>query len=823
MRPLRLQLEGFTSFRNPTVVDFAGADYFVLVGPTGSGKSSLIDAIAFALYGCISRYDDRRLVAPVISEGRLEAKVGLDFALGAQHYRAVRVVRLTGRGRGASTKEARLERTHPDTGDVLEVLAGDADGVTAGVEGLLGLGFDHFTKCVVLPQGAFAKFLHDKSADRQDLLVKLLDLGVYERVAAAANQEGQAGVQRAAALSEVLDRPPLVGATPAALDAARARVLRLVDLRAQLGVVQPALATIGAEVAALETHLAGVTARASRLEGVIAPDGIDVLAASVADAHRSEVEASSDAARLEAAVTAAEAVLGDLPVRGEVQALVDAMGELDQLGQRIHKGTALIAGLMATEADIRVELTAASADLESAVARHGELVVGAAAHAVARHLVVGAPCPVCQQVVATIPPSSPAATALDEAERAIADARARHVLVSTQLASLRAEIAGHESRLAELVERHAELVERGTDTASAQEAAGTVARIDAAEEAVRTARREARTARDEATLAATRVRTLAAEERQARSRFEATRDRLASLVPPPPPPARLDLAADWAELMAWAQAARMAASDDLESAEKHRRALIEESARLATELRAVCDAAGVALPLTPLTPASSAGAPGALGAIAGEAVAAAEAGAQRDLADLEAAIAEATRLTGEIKELRVGAELATGLARHLSARNFERWLLDEALQLLVEGATAVLQELSSQAYSLTLDATGSFAVIDHRNADAVRSAKTLSGGETFLTSLALALSLADRLSQLATDGAARLEAIFLDEGFGALDPDTLETVAVAIEGLAAGGRVVGLVTHLRDLADRVPIRFEVIRSAAGSSVERVEG
>ena len=55
MRPLRLGLEGFTSFRDPTTVDFVNADYFALVGPTGSGKSSLIDAIAFALYGSVPR------------------------------------------------------------------------------------------------------------------------------------------------------------------------------------------------------------------------------------------------------------------------------------------------------------------------------------------------------------------------------------------------------------------------------------------------------------------------------------------------------------------------------------------------------------------------------------------------------------------------------------------------------------------------------------------------------------------------------------------------------------------------------------------------
>ena len=62
------------------------------------------------------------------------------------------------------------------------MLAGDAKGMNAAVAELIGLPFNHFTRCVILPQGEFAQFLHDKPSDRQDLLVKLLDLGVYERM-----------------------------------------------------------------------------------------------------------------------------------------------------------------------------------------------------------------------------------------------------------------------------------------------------------------------------------------------------------------------------------------------------------------------------------------------------------------------------------------------------------------------------------------------------------------------------------------------------------------------------------------------------------------
>jgi exonuclease SbcC len=167
--------------------------------------------------------------------------------------------------------------------------------------------------------------------------------------------------------------------------------------------------------------------------------------------------------------------------------------------------------------------------------------------------------------------------------------------------------------------------------------------------------------------------------------------------------------------------------------------------------------------------------------------------------------------------------VAKAVADHLAANKFEQWLLDEAMQLLVAGATELLRELSGGAYSLRLDAKSrAFAVVDHVNADAVRPARTLSGGETFLASLALALALADQVASLAAGGASRLETILLDEGFGTLDADTLDVVAGALEELGARGRVVGVVTHVRELAERLPVRYEVRKVAGAATVERVD-
>ncbi len=157
MRPVRIEAQGFGAFREPTEIDFEGADLFALVGPTGSGKSTVIDAICFALYGSVSRYGNKGSVAPIVTMGAIEARVSLTFEAAGRRYIATRVVR-RGKGNSASTREARLEAVDGD------VLAGSVSEMDEAVERLLGLTFDHFTRAVVLPQNEFARFLHDKPA-----------------------------------------------------------------------------------------------------------------------------------------------------------------------------------------------------------------------------------------------------------------------------------------------------------------------------------------------------------------------------------------------------------------------------------------------------------------------------------------------------------------------------------------------------------------------------------------------------------------------------------------------------------------------------------
>jgi exonuclease SbcC len=182
--------------------------------------------------------------------------------------------------------------------------------------------------------------------------------------------------------------------------------------------------------------------------------------------------------------------------------------------------------------------------------------------------------------------------------------------------------------------------------------------------------------------------------------------------------------------------------------------------------------------------------------------------------------ADAERLRIQRAATEREGQIAKALAQHLRADRFERWLLAEALDSLVDGASRTLRELSGGQYDLG-HANGEFFVVDHHDAGLRRAVRTLSGGETFQASLALALALSEQLAGMST-AAASLESIVLDEGFGTLDATTLDTVAATLENLAArGDRMVGVVTHVGALAERIPVRFEVSRDARTARVERV--
>ncbi|TCJ99851.1 AAA family ATPase [Nocardia alba] len=194
-----------------------------------------------------------------------------------------------------------------------------------------------------------------------------------------------------------------------------------------------------------------------------------------------------------------------------------------------------------------------------------------------------------------------------------------------------------------------------------------------------------------------------------------------------------------------------------------------------------------------------------------------------------------TQLWGEVEriapeqrvfdELAVLAEVVAGRGENNRRMSLRSYVLAARLEEVAVAGSLRLRRMSGGRYEFVhSDKAGPRGRrgglgLDVRDdyTGAIRSAKTLSGGETFMASLALALGLADVVA--AETGGLVLDTLFIDEGFGSLDADTLDAVMGVLDELRANGRVVGVVSHVDEMRQRIPSRLHVVRGRSGSRLE----
>ncbi|TAE10661.1 MAG: SMC family ATPase [Oscillatoriales cyanobacterium] len=174
---------------------------------------------------------------------------------------------------------------------------------------------------------------------------------------------------------------------------------------------------------------------------------------------------------------------------------------------------------------------------------------------------------------------------------------------------------------------------------------------------------------------------------------------------------------------------------------------------------------------------------------------------------------QAERLSQQITNFTEQEQTYHTLAQNLKSNEFQSYILEHLEAELVGSATLILQELTENRYKLK-NQDGEYWVADNWNGGEARRVRTLSGGETFATSLSMALALSEKLSQ-----GTQLGSLFLDEGFGTLDAETLESVTQILESLRQRERLIGVITHVRGLGERLPAQVKVFKSPQGSRIE----
>lgn len=192
--------------------------------------------------------------------------------------------------------------------------------------------------------------------------------------------------------------------------------------------------------------------------------------------------------------------------------------------------------------------------------------------------------------------------------------------------------------------------------------------------------------------------------------------------------------------------------------------------------------------------------------------------AERDLEDLQQRHIRWMELD---TQRRTHADLQDQLQKLqtvLRGNAFVEYLAEEQLMQVCQAASQRLRFLSKQRYALEVDSGGGFVIRDDGNGGVRRPVSTLSGGETFLTSLSLALALS---AQIQLRGQYPLQFFFLDEGFGTLDPDLLDTVITSLERLHSDQLSVGIISHVPELRARLPRKLIVVPAEQGGEGSRI--
>lgn len=816
MRPLQLTLRGFQSYADAHTFDFGDRSLLGIVGPIGSGKSSLLDAIAFALYGRTPRAG--ATTRDLINQRVDTAHVELWFEVEGQVWQAVRALRRKGQ---SAHNLYRRQVFGPDAPKLEEVSGERA--VTGRVNELLGLEFDGFNRSVFLAQNRFAEFLHSRPGDRDRVLKGVFGFDRIEQMAEVAKARRDELKGQLAELERLrddvkADREALKLEKPALAETSK-RVAALDGAAEQVATVQETISRTEAERQTTDRRLVSLSELAAELPR---RNEAGQLLDRMAEAEKGLATATEQVATTQAEVDQRRQQLSDL---------VSSIGTVDDLAVARELLAARSAATRRVD-DAEAELVEVGSDLERLAAAAGEAATGAEAAAqqakeaeaavgqadeiaqeaeraaiVARHEVAAAAlrselhdgdeCPVCRQVVERVPLEvSP--PRLKEAEKRLADAR--EALTEYQKAAVAAVAAasqaGAEASAAAAAqaraEQRAEVVRGRLQSAQAE--------LGAVDEKVRSLI----PGDDPETVIAERA---SQHEAAARAFEDATSNYRKAVEAESAKQAearqiQAQIAALAAALatLGGRLGVQLAGDSSVEGLQKSLATLYEaqeeqvagEQKRLEAMGQALADARGELARLYEDLQVPE----GVSFAEARRDAAAAAARHEERVAALEQRVSRFEELKSRSQQTTAELAVYERLAADLLPSGFLKYILEQERRGLAALGSEHLENMTGR-YRFTDD--GEFNIVDLNAAEAVRKVESLSGGETFLASLALALALAE----MVTRDRGRLDSFFLDEGFGSLDPEHLALAMEGIERLVAGDRLVAVVSHVPELRERV--------------------
>ena len=777
MRPLKLTLSAFGPYAGTTTLpleQLGRGGLYLVTGDTGAGKTTLFDAITYALYDHSSGgVRDGAMLRSKYADPGTPTFVELEFEVRGQRYTVRRnpeYLRPKARGEGFTTEKADAALTYADGRPPVT----KAKEVTAAVIDIIGLDYNQFSQIAMIAQGQFTRLLNATTEERSKIFRKLFRTQRYQKLQEALAEENSALTARRAALNAKLDAV-LAGISYDAADPeaetlgtlsaqmppdAVTTLLEGLTARQEAAAAQAAdaLAALDRQLSTLQTTL-GAAEQAERQRQEVAGE----LAKARSTAQLESAKASTRRKTLEAldaALTASEAELAALAdaatcrveLEAEAARLAQRETALNELARSLtecqHRNTAARTAQEAYRqaAGRQTEAHSTRDTLERAF-------LDAQAGLLAQTLEEGAPCPVCgsthHPARAHLPRTAPTEVQVNQAKQAAAqaDSAAQEASAAAREALTREQ----EGRAQLRKDAEALLPERFTSPEGPVPLTVSLLRTALAQEndTLHTAQADLKQRQTKNHTDCRRKKEL--EARQA-AEHTAQPQKIAALK------------AEQNELLGRRKA--------LAAQEK------DLNARLLPNRRALAD--------------------------------------HRKLADQRDA------LDARWQWVNALASTAGGTLSSKQKIRLEAYIQMNYLDRILVHANTRLMQMTAGQYELERIGAENqrsqsgldLGVIDHYNGTR-RSVKTLSGGESFKASLALALGLSDEVQS--TAGGIRLDTLFLDEGFGSLDEESLEQAIRVLSGLTEGDRLVGIISHVAALKDRIDRQVIVHKERSGGS------
>ena len=876
MKPIQLVLSAFGPYVERTVIDFSALGeegLFLIAGDTGAGKTTIFDAISFALYGEASGGKEKRKSKSFHSDyvsDQTETYVELTFRHRGETWWIRRNLEYQ---RPAKKKKDGMETTtrqaadaqmrNEDTGE--EILR--MDDVNRRVRELLGLTQDQFTQTVMIAQGDFLKILTASSDDRKKLFRDLFHTNLYVDLQSRLQEKNRACADEQKALEQVIlsaegkidpeaefaEREILLSYCGQiqhtdALCALLARLIEQEKAAQEQARTQKKEAAdqIGALIAAVtegervNRDFADWESKKARLAALTVGQGeIDAQRAALAAARRAQQLETDEAlmrrtrrdmdaqraalSEAQAALEQAEKALPETETRmkeaesrgGEIHALLAQAKQMEDCLPVLGEVERLKAALDTQKRELQ-RLTEDSSRAQAAYTAAQNSYYLSQAGLLARELKAGQPCPVCGSTAhpcpAQITPETVTRQALEQAAKRRETAEKAQSDAAMRLAANRAALDEREDRLRALKIGADETQQRlaARIDAAHQAAADRQRAIDEARSAYQTLDKR-KTAAQSAVDAAQKQ--LAALEKDLRAQTEAFEQKRAAHGFEDEASYRLakrtnaDIERLDREIRNFDEQKRMLAAQTHELEDKL-------SGKQRTDLTALQNRRAAALD-------RQAKAENAEKAMVRKLTL--HESAEREIRQANAAIQKKRGKWQIIQELYTCcAGIAAGNPR--AKLTFEAYVQQYYFRFVVAAANKRLTRLTDGMFTLRVmreaanrvSQSGLDLEVLDRSTGQARDVSTLSGGESFLASLALALGLSDAVQS--QSGQIRMDAMFIDEGFGSLDENALRSSIDVLLELADGKRLIGIISHVQELEERIDKQIVVTKTPNGSTV-----